>query len=243
MPSLPPTDDKHRKMYDCMFWESVHDYQQIKHFHLHVLQFIQRGQQLNTPESEQPTSVCANKLVRGKTTKKCGAGAADKGILIGILIGTRWSFSNTCFSLSLGTRNHGKVKTVTSDGNHEVSITSSPTPCSFALSRIQKLFDLGGGDKLVKRRGNYRARVNWREWIVPVAAWKCWGNGWTGKRREQDWKPVAKDEKKSPLTRRQSCHLSGYRSLKCTPTARNLWATKGVEKRYDFVNGNMHFVI
>lgn len=72
-----------RKMYTCIFGGSIQDYQQIKHFHLHVLHFIQRDEQLNARESRCQMIARANKMIWGKTTEKCCAGAADKGILIG----------------------------------------------------------------------------------------------------------------------------------------------------------------
>lgn len=132
-----------RKMYACMFWNSVQDYQQIKHFHLHVLQFILRGRQLNAPESRQPTIACANKMIWGKTTEKWCAGAADKGVLIGILIGTRRIFSDTCFLLSLGTRNHVKVKPVTLNDSKEASVTLSHVPSR--CHRLRSYLTLAGG--------------------------------------------------------------------------------------------------
>lgn len=70
-------------MCTCIFEGSIQEYQQMKHFDLHVLLFIQRDEQLNALESWCQIIACANKMIWGKTTKKCCAGAADRGILIG----------------------------------------------------------------------------------------------------------------------------------------------------------------
>lgn len=71
------------QVWERIFGGSIQDYQQIKHFHLHVLHFIQRDEQLNAQESRCRMIARANKMIWGKTTEKWCAGAADKGILIG----------------------------------------------------------------------------------------------------------------------------------------------------------------
>lgn len=59
------------------------------------------------------------------------------------------------------------------------------------------------------------------------------------KKRGRTESQLSRIEKKNPLTRRQSSHLSGNRSLKCTKPI----SDKMCEDIYDFVNGNLGFVV